>query len=154
MTNNISGAKATGPEMQHVCTNLFDFTWTITAAAVAGRMPRMQHYWLWLVDGLYDVCTGWLNQEHMPVVLQSWKRTDTSIPPITSRGIDWKLLAETNSQGLRSIEVSALRSEEDVNAVLRHPELVIVGDAAGIEKATGRALTALTAMCCHSPLCP
>lgn len=123
--------------MEHVRSNLFDFAWTVRSAGVAGRMPKSCHFWLWLLDALYDVCQGWLDAEHMPHVLEDWKRTNTALAPMTRRGIDWRLLEDINAQGSHSIQVSSLRAERDVGLVLQHPLQVVRGDVAAIEKATG-----------------
>ena len=64
-------------------------------------------------------------------------RTDTTIAPITVRGIDWEHLQRLKSLGARAMEPSVLRTEAEVQKVLAHPLLVVRGDAAGIARATG-----------------
>ena len=47
----------------------------------------------WLLDSLYDVCSGWVPTDQLPDVLKRWKRTDTRSDPITFHGMldEWSL---------------------------------------------------------------
>ena len=134
-----SGARASGPELEHVRSSLFDFVWTQRAAMKANRIASSSHYWPWLIDFLWDICNGWLSLEEMPAVLHNWDRcyTDRSIAPVTCRGTDWGQLSSLNARGAHTIEISVLRSNEEMLAVLQFPDLVVRADVAGIERLTG-----------------
>ena len=131
-----TGKKA-GPRSMHVRSNLFDFAWSLEAAANAGIMKRIGHSWPWLIDALVDVCRGWLGDADLPPVLVGWKRTDTSLDPCTFRGVDFEMLALRGEANGKGIAVSSLRSEADFNAVMRYPELVLKGDWPALAQKTG-----------------
>ncbi len=108
-------AKAASGRYLHVRTNLFDFAWTLKAAAAAGRMKDGGRSWPWLV-AFADVCRGWLPETDLPPLLRHWKRTDTRRKLCTFRGIGFEmqnLRADAGGKG-----ISALRSDADFNAVM------------------------------------
>ena len=117
--------------------NLFDFWWSLNAAAAAGRMKDIGHSWPWLIDALADVCRGWLPETDLPRLLRQWKRTDTSHEPCSFRGIDWEMHNMRAEAGGKSIAISALRSDADFNAVMRYPELVLSCDWPALARETG-----------------
>ena len=49
-----------------VKTCLFDFAWSLKAAATAGRMKGIGHSQPWLIDALADVCRKWLPETDLP----------------------------------------------------------------------------------------
>ena len=53
-------------------TNLFDFAWSLKAAAAAGRMKDIGHSQPWLIDDLADVCRKWLPETDLPPLLRHW----------------------------------------------------------------------------------
>ena len=57
--------------------------------------------------------------------------------PLTFRGIDYDQLKRLKEAGASALQLAPLRSEKDVALVLRHPLLVVRGDAAGIARKTG-----------------
>ena len=122
-----------------VRSNLFDFAWNIRAAVDGNQMTDHGHFCPWLVDALDQVCKGWLDEgnDARPVALRGHRRTDTTVAPITVRGIDWEQLQRLKSLGARAMEPSVLRTEAEVQKVLAYPLLVVRGDAAGIARATG-----------------
>ena len=80
----------------------------------------------------------WLRgAEQLPPALREWRRTDTSRAPLTLRGIDWAHVKVLKALGPEILNLSPLRSDADVSAVLQEPQLVLRGDAAGIARATG-----------------
>ena len=131
--------KGAGPMLEVARSNLFDFAWNVKAAVAANRMVDHGHFALWLIDALADVCRGWLDEGHAqrPAALRSWHRTDTTIAPITVRGIDWAQLLRLKEQGAQAVELSPLQTTAELNRVLAHPQLVARGDAAGIARETG-----------------
>ena len=56
-------------------------------------MKNIVHGWPWLIDALADTCRGWLSEDELPPILRDWKRTDTTIPPCTFRGVDFEMLS-------------------------------------------------------------
>ena len=80
---------------------------------------------------------SWLVGDDKPTALRSWTRTDTSIEPVTFRGIDRATTAALASQGVRPVELSPLLSRAERKKVLEHPLLLARGDAAGIVRETG-----------------
>ena len=132
-------AKGAGPMLEMARTNLFEFAWNVKAAVAANQMVNHGHFALWYVDALVDVCRGWIDVGHTgrPAVLRSWRRTDTTIKPITVRGIDWAQLKRLKEQGAQAVELSPLRTQAELDKVLAHPLLVARGDAAGIARETG-----------------
>ena len=132
-----AGARAAGPEYQIARSNLFDFVWNIKAAVKAGVMLDQGHYEPWLVDLLWRICEGWLSTEELPRALQGWRPTQTDVEPLTFRSIDYDQLKLIKTAGAAAVKLSPLRSEADIERVLRHPQMVLRGDAAGIARATG-----------------
>ena len=130
-------AKAASGTYLTVRSNLFDFEWTLKAAAAAGRMKDIGHSQPWLIDALADVCRGWLPETDLPPLLCNWKRTDTSREPCTFRGIDFEMQNLIADAGGKGIAVSALRSHADFNAVMRYPELVLKHDWPALARETG-----------------
>ena len=66
---DLAGARASGPELEHVRSNLFDFVWTLRAARKANLFQSSSHDWPWL-NGLFsDVCGGWLPPGEVLAVL-------------------------------------------------------------------------------------
>ena len=130
-------AKAASSRYLHVRSNLFDFWWSLNAAAAAGRMKDIGHSWPWLIDALADVCRGWLPETDLPRLLRQWKRTDTSQEPCSFRGIDWEMHNMRAEAGGKSIAISALRSDADFTAVMRYPELVLSYDWPALARETG-----------------
>ena len=118
-------------------TLLFDFAWNVRAAVRANHQPDAGHSHLWLIDALHDLLLGWLEKDAWPTVMRSWSRTDTSVAPITFRGIDFAAVDALAAQGVKAIELSPLTSREERMKVLKHPTLLARGDAAGIARATG-----------------
>jgi hypothetical protein len=112
-------AKAASSRYLHVRSNLFDFWWSLNAAAAAGRMKDIGHSWPWLIDALADVCRGWLPETDLPRLLRQWKRTDTSREPCTFRGIDFEMQNMRSDAGKLGIAISALSSDADFTAVIR-----------------------------------
>jgi hypothetical protein len=90
-----------------------------------------------LNDLLSDVCDGWLQPAELPTVLHGWRCTDRSIKPVTIRGIDWEQLAASNARSTHTIDISPLRSKEEMHAVLKYPHLVLQGDVSAIARLTG-----------------
>ena len=125
MLIDLAGARASGPELEHVRSNLFDFVWTLRAAMKANLFQSSSRYWPWLNDLLSDVCDGcnWLQPEEVPAVLHGWRRTDRSIKPVTIRGIDWEQLAASNARSADTVDISPPRSKEEMLAVLEYPHL-------------------------------
>jgi len=70
-------------------------------------------------------------------VLHGWRRTDRSIKPVTIRGIDWEQLAASNARSAHTVDISPLRSKEEMRAVLEYPHLVLQGDVSAIARLTG-----------------
>ena len=130
-------AKAASGRNLHVRTNLFDFQWSLKAAAASGRMKDIGHSQPWLIDALADVCRGWLLETDLPPLLRQWKRTDTSREPCTFRGIDFELQDLQADAGGKGISISTLRSDADFNAVMRFPELVLRYDWPALARETG-----------------
>ena len=122
---SIRRQKAASGRYLHVRTNLFDFAWSLKAAAAAGRMKDIGHSQPWVIDAVADVCCGWLPETDLPPLLRQWTRTDTRREPCTFRGIDFEMQNLRADAGGKGIAVSALRSDADFNAVMRSPELVL-----------------------------
>ena len=129
-------AKGAGPRYEISRSNLFDFAWNLNAAMKAGKMKKIYHYQPWLIDilarmlkgtELLDVCSA----------LVGWKTVDTTVPPVTLRGIDRPQLALLQQLGGQAVELATLSSDAEVQKILQYPELVARGDAAGIARRTG-----------------
>jgi hypothetical protein len=116
---------------------LFDFAWSLKAAAAAGRMKDIGHSQPWLIDDHADVCRKWLPETDLPPLLRQWKRTDTRRKPCTFSGIDFEMQNLRADAGGKGIAVSALRSDADFNAVMRVPELVLRYDWPALARETG-----------------
>ena len=116
---------------------MFDFAWSLKAAAAAGRMKDIGHSQPWLIDDHADVCRKWLPETDLPPLLRQWKRTDTSREPCTFSGIDFEMQNLRADAGGKGIAVSALRSDADFNAVMRVPELVLRYDWPALARETG-----------------
>jgi hypothetical protein len=132
-------ARGSGPQLEMARSLLFDFAWNVKAAVKANIMVDHGHYNIWLVDGLSDVCRGWRGEWHhaRPSVLRSHRRTDTTIAPITFRGIPSAALKELKKQGAQAVQLSPLQTAAELRKVLAEPQLVARGDAAGIARTTG-----------------
>ena len=130
-------AKGSGSRVELSRTLLFDFAWNVRAAVVANHQPDAGHFNLWLVDALVDLFEGWIDGDDVPTALRSWTRTDTTIEPITFRGIHHATTQGLAAQGVQPRELSPLKSREERKQVLKHPLLLARGDAAGIERETG-----------------
>jgi hypothetical protein len=116
---------------------LFDFAWSLKAAAAAGRRKDIGHSQPWLIDDHADVCRGWLLETDLPPLLRQWKRTDTRRKPCTFSGIDFEMQNLRADAGGKGIAVSALRSHADFNAVMRVPELVLRYDWPALAREIG-----------------
>jgi hypothetical protein len=130
-------AKAASGRYLHVRTNLFDFAWSLKAAAAAGRMKDIGHSQPWLIDDHADVCRKWLPETDLPPLLRQWKRTDTRRKPCTFSGIDFEMQNLRADAGGKGIPIYALRSDADFNAVMRVPELVLRYDWPALARETG-----------------
>ena len=126
-----------GPRLQVARTNLFDFAWNVKAAVRASQQPDAQHYNLWLIDALIDVCKGAFEGAHAPPAVRNMQRLDTALQPLTWRGINWEGMQQLKAQGAHALTLSSLRSQADRDKVLQHPLLVLRQDAAGIARETG-----------------
>ena len=93
---------------------MFDFAWSLKAAAAAGRMKDIGRSWPWLIDTLADVCRGSLPETDL---LRHWKRTDTRRERCTFRGIDFEMQNLRADAGGKGIPIYALRSDADFSAV-------------------------------------
>ena len=110
---------------RQVRSNLWDFAWSLSASAKAGRMKQIFHSWPWLVDMLADVCRGsWIPDGELPDVLIGWRRVDTTIEPTTIRGVDFEMLSLREEAVEHGVAISPLRARDDFVAVMRFPELV------------------------------
>ena len=127
----------TGPRLELARVELFDFAWNVKAAVAANQMPQNHHFHLWLVDALFDVCKGAFEGVDAPPALRGQVRLDTTLQPITWRGIHEEGLKELKAQGAQALELSSLRSPADVRKVLQHPLLVVRHDAAALARETG-----------------
>ena len=116
---------------------MFDFAWSLKAAAAAGRMKDIGHSQPWLIDALADVCRKWLPETDLPPLLRQWKRTDTRRKPCTFSGIDFEMQNLRADAGGKGIPIYALRSDADFNAVMRVPELVLRYDWPAFARETG-----------------
>ena len=128
---------SSGPRFEVARTDLFDFAWNVRAAERANQRPKAGHYHLWLIDALFDICKGIFEGDDAPPALQGFRRLDTTLAPLTWRGINWEGLKELKAQGAQALELSSLRSPADVAKVLEHPLLIVRHDAAGIARETG-----------------
>ena len=90
-------AKAASGTYLDVRSNLFDLSWTLKAAAAAGRMKDIGHSQPWLIDALADVCRGWLPETDLPPLLCDWKRTDTSRERRRAVHVPWHRLRDAES---------------------------------------------------------
>ena len=52
------------------------------------------HYNLWLLDALADICKGVFVGADAPPALRNWQRLDTTLQPLTWRGISWEGLQD------------------------------------------------------------
>jgi hypothetical protein len=134
---SIRRQKAASGRYLHVRTNLFDFAWSLKAAAAAGRMKDIGHSQPWLIDDHADVCRKWLPETDLPPLLRQWKRTDTRKKLCTFSGIDFEMQNLRADAGGKGIPIYALRSDADFNAVMRVPELVLRYDWPALARETG-----------------
>jgi hypothetical protein len=81
--------------------NAFDWGFTIRAAVRAGRQPDVGHFCLWFVDALARVCNdeSFMPKDRRPRLVKRWNPVDTSIAPISCRGINFSLLNRKHTQG-------------------------------------------------------
>ena len=121
---------------RQVRSNLWDFAWSLSAAAKAGRMKQIFHSWPWLVDMLADVCR-WIPDGELPAVLIGWRRTDTTIEPTTIRGVDFEMLSLREEAGKHGVAISPLRARDDLVAVMRYPDLVAACNWVMLAEKTG-----------------
>ena len=131
-----AGAKGMSLRMLHVRTNLFDWYWNVSAAQRASIIPHVGHPWLWLVDTLAKICRD-LPAEKLPPILRKWTCIDTSIKPCTFRGVDWEVVELRQESASAHVDVSNLHRQEDISAVLEHPDLVLKRDWVMLEEKTG-----------------
>ena len=94
------------------------------------------------MDRLHDICSHYIkNPEDFPQVLKGWKRVDTSIPPVTFRGVNYESLSTAEPSGMITgkdrIELSCITKKCDMEKVLLHPGLIIRKDVSGIFQETG-----------------
>jgi hypothetical protein len=97
----------------------------------------IRHSCPWLIDGLADLCRGWLPATDLPRLFRNWMRTDTRREPCTFRGIDFEMHDMREEAGRKGIAISALRSDADFTAVMRYPELVLRYDWPALARETG-----------------
>ena len=130
-------AKSAGPKSTQIHSNMWDFNWSLNAAAKAKLMRTIYHHQPWLIDMIAKTCHGWIAEDELPPLVQGWAAIDTTIPPCTFRGIDWEVYNLERADGNRRINISMLRSEEDIRKVCEYPELVIAGDWPQLARLTG-----------------
>ena len=83
-------AKGAGPKSTQIHTNMWDFNWSLNAAAAANLMRTIHHHQPWLIDAIAHTCRGWLPDDELPPIVQNWACIDTTIAPCTFRGMDWE----------------------------------------------------------------
>ena len=105
-------AKGAGPRYEISRSNLFDFAWNLNAAMKAGKMKKIYHYQPWLIDMLARMLKG---TELLDVcsALVGWKTVDTTVPPVTLRGIDRPQLALLQQLGGQAVELATLSSDAE-----------------------------------------
>ena len=84
-------AKGAGPKSTQIHTNMWDFNWSLNAAAAANLMRTIHHHQPWLIDAIAHTCRGWLPDDELPPIVQNWACIDTTIAPCTFRGMDWEV---------------------------------------------------------------
>ena len=130
-------AKGQGPRLELARTELFDFAFNVGALVRANLLPDAGHFHLWLNNALHDVCKGVFEGDDAPPALRNYPRLDTSLDPVTWRGVNWSGLEMLRNQGALSSPLSSLRSTDEIQRVLQHPNLLLQNDVAGIARATG-----------------
>ena len=138
------GAKGrVSPRLENACMNLFDLAFNICAGVKAGVLPDLGHFEPWWNDAAIAALGPNPNPEHVPPSLRQWHCINNDAEPICKRGILWdeldaaKDLTESSPQ-----RILPLRTDEDVAAVMQHPEDIIRRDVASIERKTGLRTTA------------
>ena len=127
-------ALAAGFDYHMLRADLFDWAWNVHVAFRAGHLPDVGHTWIWLGDGLLEALRAW-PIEDLPLTLQRWRKTDTTIEPVMRRGLMKELLLPITEH--MKERVTSLGRPEERELVLRKcPEFVVTGDVNGVYRET------------------